>query len=283
MDGRFRFTELPDGNYTVTATKPQFLQDQPDHASVMLGPSREDFQVTMSPLGVIEGTATDLDGNPLPGIVIRAMTSSVVSGRRKVEEIRSDVTNDRGAYRIWSLEPGKYYLKAAGRSGRTFNFIGEHAPPAEIREGYADVYYGGAQPLSSATGIQLGPGQKARADFSLAPQPMFTIRGRLSGFTPDESADFELLRDGSPDPIAVRAAYNQSSGRFEIHDVLSGSYSIRVKQGEEPNALYGNADIRVSGEDLEHVELNSRLVWRSAQRAISARRRCEGVGGCSSS
>lgn len=252
--GAFRFADLGVGNCNLNATKPQFQPAELafPRAQIVLGPSHEDVELKLAPLATIEGTVTDGDGQPLQGANIQALEVAIVEGRRQLQKPRSVATDDRGHFRFWNLVPGKYYVKAAGRSGGTRQFLGERAPTFDSRECFVPVFFGGGTSLSGAQPIELKPGDHGRADFSLPMQPAFKIRGSLENFAPYQTVEFELL-SGPDDASANRVTLNASQGRFEVQDVVPGSYKLRATQTVGEQKRQGEADVQVSASDVSDV------------------------------
>jgi hypothetical protein len=56
--------------------------------------------------GILTGHITDATGGALPGVTVTATSSALIEG------VRSEVTNDRGAYRFIDLPPGDYVIRA---------------------------------------------------------------------------------------------------------------------------------------------------------------------------
>jgi hypothetical protein len=58
----------------------------------------------------IAGTVLDEHNEPLVGAPVRVLRRDYVSGRRRLTDSGSDSTDDRGQYRVGSLEPGEYIV-----------------------------------------------------------------------------------------------------------------------------------------------------------------------------
>jgi protocatechuate 3,4-dioxygenase beta subunit len=116
INGAFRFEGLKADKYQQNFRKPHYRSDS---QSIEIGPSREDVQFRMIPLGVIEGTVADGEGWPLSRVKVEAITISFEGGRRSRATERTATTDDRGAYRLWNLRPGEYYMRVAGKTGGT--------------------------------------------------------------------------------------------------------------------------------------------------------------------
>jgi uncharacterized protein (DUF2141 family) len=98
--------------------------------------------------------------------------------------------------------------------------------------------------LDAAQSIHIVSGTEARADLSLTMQPAYKIRGSLGNFVPRRTVKFELL-SGDEDVSASRVSVNGDTGRFEIQDVLPGSYTVRATQNEM------SAEVPISADGAE--------------------------------
>ncbi len=218
--GNFRFCNLPAGPYFANAEKPGFAAAG---SRVLVGPSREDLVLRLTPLGAITGRVADAAGEPLENVRIEVLAIQVTHGRRQVRLESAAASDDRGYYRLPNLEAGRYYLRAAGWD--------KPQRDPDAHEGFAAVYYGGATELASAVPVEVEAGRDLPADFTLSLRAAYQVRGVIIGFSPRQPAHVELLGpDGEPGGTAV--TLDGASGVFEIHGVLPGSYTVRVTQGE---------------------------------------------------
>ena len=218
--------------------------------------------------GGISGRVVDEASEPAVGIPVRALRVILVSGMPHVDAGPIGTTDDRGIYRIGSLPPGKYLVMVpsvqssapastsartlAGRrtdaapneppltNGAGLNLghdrlvIGNYAtpPPATDRlMAYPTVFYPGARALTSATPIDLAPGQeKGGVDFALQPVPVVRVSGTvISSGALDPNFVLRLLPRGSEN-LGVGSeqatALVSASGAFTFLGVPSGSYTI---------------------------------------------------------
>jgi protocatechuate 3,4-dioxygenase beta subunit len=123
--GRFAFQVLPAGRFTLTATKP-------GHVNVSYGAKRpgrpgtpiqladgqrlEKLSIALPRGAVITGVVVDEHGEPAPGTQVRALRYVMQTGERALNFSGQDLTDDRGTYRIHSLQPGEYVLSAIPRN-----------------------------------------------------------------------------------------------------------------------------------------------------------------------
>ena len=122
--GRFSFTALPAGRYSLNANKP-------GHLSVSYGQRRPGLQGTQIQLSegqkfqaqlqiprasVITGTVLDENGEATPNTPVRALRYVTQAGRRTLQSTGSGSTDDRGIYRMFGLQPGDYVVCATPRN-----------------------------------------------------------------------------------------------------------------------------------------------------------------------
>lgn len=252
--GAFRFSGLKAGRYQLSTRKPQFVEVRDDTARepfFTLDKPHEDVRLSLSPLGVIEGKVVDQDGEPVRGVNIVAVTRAVQDGTRVSRFSRSVSTDDRGLYRLWNLAPGKYYVKAAGRTSSTYVLAGSLGTTTTSSEGFAPVYVGGSHSIETADPVTLEPGAEAQADLKITMEPAYNIRGTLTNFTTDKTVTFELF-SGNEEVSAGRSSLDGSTGRFEIHNVIPGAYTVRATQ---LGTRRGEALVSVTGSDVTALAL----------------------------
>lgn len=173
--GRFAFTRLPAGNYSVLrASKAGWVP-------VTYGEKRtagigtpitlaEDQKLTVALKmlrgAVIAGTLFDQTGKPAPQVNIEAMPVRVVNGVRTAGQrvgFISVTTDDRGAYRLYGLAPGEYVISASARS------LGS----GEIRPITEDEMRWAQQQLRPATGFAAAPAPAPRPAQAIAYTPVY--------------------------------------------------------------------------------------------------------------
>jgi hypothetical protein len=255
LAGAFQIGRLASGSYQLSAQKPGFAADRTAARTIELGPSRDDAAMRLTPLAVITGTVRDGEGEPVAGAAIRAYRSEIREGRRQFTQASSVNTDDIGHYRLWNLQPGEYCILAAGKGGGAQLYVGDHAPPGGPPEGFAPTYYPRGPDRATAARITLTPGQESQADVSVTMQPVVRVRGMLRNFTPYQPVQVELFR-GTQEISANRAAVDATTGRFEVRDVVPGSYRLRATQGKGKEARLGLNPLEVGRSDIDGVVLD---------------------------
>ena len=124
--GGFSFTQLGPGEYTLTASKPGYLdtiygQRHPGSGrpgtpiQLTAGQRLERISLQVARGAVITGTVRDEAGEPAFGTQIRLLRSVMQSGERVLRSAGSAMTDDRGIYRVGVLLPGEYIVMATPR------------------------------------------------------------------------------------------------------------------------------------------------------------------------
>jgi hypothetical protein len=118
-EGRFAFLNLPTGRFNLTATRPgyadgTFGRTRPSGPGVALdlsdGEKAGDVVIPVWKHASITGSVTDENNEPIVGANVRVIRRTVIGGKRVLTAGPSDTTDDRGLYRIGSLEPGDYIV-----------------------------------------------------------------------------------------------------------------------------------------------------------------------------
>lgn len=120
--GRFVFSDLSKGPYTITASKAGYSEGaygrrRPAGPMQVLplgdGERIGDLKIPIWKNATITGTITDEAGDPMIDLPVQALLRTIVAGKRKLSPgtpASLVKTDDRGAYRIAALTPGEYVV-----------------------------------------------------------------------------------------------------------------------------------------------------------------------------
>src|SRR5262249_46898030 len=241
LDGRYEFTELPAGEYRISAGKPGYLaveygQRRPfEHGTVVTirdGETLEKLDLTLPASGAISGRVLDENGDPVEGVDVQLMQVQFGANRRQllpVIGVGRRSSNDQGRYRLFGVAPGQYIVMASVNEQR-------NAPnPAVLPSGYAPTYYPGLPSASGARPIAVGLGQEIEdIDFALARAGTARISGTIvdatgkplaTGITASTSQ-----RSGGLSGEPLRAM-SRADGTFEIPNVPPGEWVLQAISG----------------------------------------------------
>jgi hypothetical protein len=245
-DGRFELRDLPAGQWQLTASKPGFVtqrlgQRRPFETVAPLdlqeGQQLASANFSMARGSAITGRLFDDFGDPVANARVQVLRSQMVDGRRRLVQTGSgDETDDTGAFRLYGLAPGDYYVAATLRAGPQdfFGGAGGGAGGGE-RAGYAPTYFPGTGNVSEAQRVTLGLGQEMTVSFSLLPVRSVRISGTVVSASGSPLAGGAVVltpADGDEVGIVVPSAGPiQANGTFTISNAVPGSYVLSVRAG----------------------------------------------------
>jgi protocatechuate 3,4-dioxygenase beta subunit len=225
------------------------------------GQQLKDVSLPLARGAVLTGRVLDEVGDPAFGISVRAYKWTMKSGERRLVQVATGATDDRGVYRIPALLPGDYVVGvAASTTGsdlltmringatefvRAVTVDGMIEAPMFVRArddaggsksapktGFAAAYYPGVGQVSAAQPITIGPGEeRPNVDFSLQVVPLAQVSGVLSSPTgPVSAAMVQLVDTTQPPGFGMgRTARTGPDGRFVFEGVTPGQYSLMTQ------------------------------------------------------
>ena len=250
-EGRFELRDLPAGQYRLIVSKSGFVtlgvgQRRPAETMTSIDLAegqRINANMSLPRAGAIAGRILDESGEPVAGVRVQAMRSRIADGQRRLLPVGViDTTDDVGAFRVFGLEPGDYYVVAMIRTP-TPEDARMSAVTGPLRgdiKATVPVFFPGAPSIDQAQVVTLGLGAEGRADMFLSPLRTARIAGVVLDSTgaPATDALVELRSDmlnlgfsaayAGPPPMAV-SAHTEPDGTFVIPNVPPGSYSLFVR------------------------------------------------------
>src|SRR6185436_15080649 len=122
------FKDVEAGAYRLVAmrngfARQEFGQRSPSRPGTVLnlraGQQMTDVAFRLTPAATISGRVMDANGEPLTGVTVQALRSTFdATGKRTLQATNSARTNDLGEYRLYWINPGRYFVSAnAAKSG----------------------------------------------------------------------------------------------------------------------------------------------------------------------
>jgi hypothetical protein len=270
--GRFEFAALPPGRYSLNARKPGYIaRTTVSGTSLALdlvsGQTVDDVVVRLARGGAIEGRIVDDRGEPVVEAYVRALRAQYVLGGRRLSAAHAVQTNDLGAFRLYGLPPGRYFVVAGLRSLDLAAYDPEK-PPTVTRgaSGFAPNFFPGtalavdAQPLIVRSGETL-PG----VDFTARPVRLARISGVVVDARGRPASEMAvLLNPARMGGAAVTSALSDlhfvqtsTDGSFVLSNVKPGEYRIDAwpRASIEAIAQSGGVGIRQSDEAEEYASV----------------------------
>ncbi|MGO8790260.1 MAG: carboxypeptidase regulatory-like domain-containing protein [Terriglobia bacterium] len=262
--GRFTFTGLEAGRYVLTAGGngyPQqgfgYRRGRPNGKILTLAPgsAEKNLEFRLTPPGVITGTVSDEDGDPVVGGQVQALRVVHAGARQQSVPSGAVQTNDLGQYRIYGLEPGRYLVSAS------FQHQAMGAVPSN--DIYLPTFYPGTADLSQATPVQVSPGDEVSGiDVNLEFAQGVTVRGRIVSEMPVKGFRGTWVSMMPRD--STRAGFAGSTyggtaqddeGNFEIHGVPPGAYVLFAALTYADRSYSGRALAEVGNANLDGVSV----------------------------
>lgn len=228
-EGRYELRSLPAGTYKLIVSRTGFItlefgQRRPFEAAATIGLNEGQSatgNVALIRGGAIFGRVLDPFGDPSVGARVQVLRVRVEDGRRRLLAVGAgDQTDDTGAFRVYGLPPGDYYVSA---STGLIDAV-KRDPP---------VFYPGTSNFAEAQPITLDVGAEASADFQIADTlrttsvsgvvlnssgapvaAMVNLRSEAVGLGPSAQSSLMLHDDARPD------------GTFSIQNVPPGPYTL---------------------------------------------------------
>jgi Carboxypeptidase regulatory-like domain len=249
-DGRYEFTELPPGRYSVSVTKAGYVslgrRDVPSDGGKLFDlaegqlADRTDFVLSRG--AVIVGRITDESGEPLTGVVVQAMRFQYrPNGQRQLVSgnaaSRTDfTTNDLGEFRIFGLIPGSYIVAAKANHAPIVTL--ERVEGFDVRgmaknDGPATTYYPGTTNVTEAQPVTVALAAEASASFTLLSAQLTRLTGTVhnSAGHPATGAHVSIRSDEGTLGDAGMSGGSQvaADGSFSLANVAPGEYILEVR------------------------------------------------------
>jgi len=262
-DGRFAFTGLPRGKYSLMAEARGFSLQYFEHhdpyaSAIAAGPDldSEHLVFRLEPDASIEGLVTDENNDPVQNAMVRLFQKNTEGGQQKTLPVNQSQTDDQGRYHIGHLSPGTYYLAVSSRPWYAQNIrpmtrggdaasSPHYSPDATALDvTYPLTFYPEATDSASASPLQLTPGEKATADIVLHAVPSLHLRIHTGGAAENEVLGrmvfphvSQRIFEGYLDSVLNAPDSWAGPGVIEISGLAPGHYVIELPassgQGEK--------------------------------------------------
>jgi protocatechuate 3,4-dioxygenase beta subunit len=237
-EGRFEFRDLPAGRWELTASKAGFVtlrygQRRPLEAGRPLelrdGQVLERAEIALPRGAAITGRVFDEFGDAVAGARVQVLRYQFMQGSRRLTPVGvADQSDDTGAFRLFGLTPGDYYVSAALRALPADD-------PGSDAAGYAPTYYPGTGNVAEAQRMTLGVGQElGNISFALLPVRTVRITGNVIDSTGKPLGNGVVMlapADATGDPPIMMGGGGGSvrnDGSFTLTNVAPGSYTLTV-------------------------------------------------------
>ena len=266
-EGRWEVRALPAGSYMISVEKPGYVSTSYGQRSaaqmggrpldVLDGQLVEKIAFSLPRGGVITGRLTDDFGDPIAGAQVSAMREQFAMGSRRMFPAGSAQTDDLGAYRIYGLAPGEYYVTGILRQ----QSMGMPGQSTTETEGFATTYYPGTTSPAQGQRVTVRASQEVQnVSFALSATRLTTISGRVvsSSNEPVVQANVRVTPADRSDGMAFmffNGAMTRGDGAFQISGMTPGNYvlSVSPRNPADPSSEFAQHRLTVGNDSIDNV------------------------------
>ncbi len=264
-EGRFAIKGIVPGTYRLSATRAGYLQSQygargPGKQGTPLKlvsrQSMTALEMRMTRGGLIAGKVLDELGDPVEQAIVAVMRYRFQGNERQLAQTNGVNTDDQGNYRVFGLEPGRYYLRVTP-SRSSIVSSSQSGPVAPLT--YLPVYYPNTTEESAAAQIEIGAGSEMTGvNFALIRSRAYRITGDVQDASGTGSSITVLLRPrkGMAMPGSTRfTTLNAKQTKLEIQGVVPGSYVLIAAASDQGRTYNGQVEVDVTDRDISGIPI----------------------------
>jgi protocatechuate 3,4-dioxygenase beta subunit len=262
-NGKFRFKQVPPGEYELIAQKNGYLDASygaaswdsgGSHLTIKAGDAFTDVKLRLFPAGAIGGCVLDAEGDPVPGAEVHVWYQLKVLGQQKWERGSKIGAGHNGEYRIEGLSPGRYFVSANANEmegpRREDKVVDSTGNPVTSRE--VLTYYPDSLTPDEASPIYIKLGQEqSGADIRIRSSRTYRIAGRIAGFAHNPAPDLSVTVWREPSGLFIDEGKISASGEFGIANLTPGTYNLSLSRSQ--GQTIGKAKIDVTNADQADI------------------------------
>lgn len=254
-EGYFKLQGLDTGLYRLFVSLPGYVPYNYLTDPVNAGQAYragDSASITLIKGGVISGIITNGDGDPIVNLTVRAFRIRDAEGNkvRVPANQQPRLTDDRGYYRIYGLQPGTYVV-AAGGAGQYFGGVNPFANDAMI--------FAPSSTRDTAIEFNVRSDQEVSADIRYRNEPGHAISGKISGAVPQAPFNSAVrLTDLESRITLASAAVSTEERTFQLIGISDGDYEVSALGGGGSNSemiVSPARRVSVRGTDVTGIEL----------------------------
>lgn len=250
LDGAFLIGEVPEGEYSVWASKAGYESSRSNSIRVRLRQreNRQKVEIYLRPAAVISGIVKDSFGDPLEKAKVVALRRNYQPGRVSWSQARRGLTNDLGEYRLSGMEAGSYVL--------AFVPPREPSPRGSLVYEHGAVFYPNLTRPGEGAVLRVAWGQElSGVDVQLPPGSNTLASGFVTNLNGvPVKARVTLVQDGA---LNVAGFSTNDQGVFVVYGMTPGTYQLtavaRARGGR--SSLFGRAEVVVPESGVEGIQL----------------------------
>ena len=267
--GKFSMKGIEPGKYRMRVTRNGFVDTQygahgASRAGGILsldkGQKMTNVVFRMIPQAVITGRIVDQDGDPMPNVQIQLGRFGYAQGKRQLQYVNGEMTNDLGEYRLHGIAPGKYLLTATYRAFVMPFTVDASAKPA-AEEDYIPTYYPGTADPAAAAMLDVGPGASIESiNLRLSKAHTVHVRGHVTQTVATGRPPIVLTMvprgSNTMQPfMGMNRARPDAKGNFDMRGVAPGAYWLRANINQNGQSAGARVAVDVGAENVDNVNV----------------------------
>ncbi len=280
--GHFLATKIRPGAYVLVADHAGYFANQHKRSfqptvEISAGQELKGVLLRLLPTAVVTGQIVDENSNPLMHVEVKLLARTFNRGRMRLAVLGLGITDDRGEYRLYGIQPGDYYVlaeinpKLRARNIEliaTSGLVGvlERSNISDPMAGaepdqpitYAPSFYPGTSDFLQAQPLPVAAGDLAHVNFVCYSAHSVSIKGMVvNGLTGDPASNASVAAywtDVLGEAAAIPAETKQD-GSFEIRDLAPGRYTLRSSYSDADGGYSDQREVEVGVHGLENVLL----------------------------
>ncbi len=267
IQGRFAIQEIIPGTYRLMISRSGYVQmeygsrGQGGAGTPLTLAARQSLaslEVRMRRYGVLAGRVVDEAGEPVERAQVSAMRYRYINGERQMTTVGSDSTDDQGNYRIFGLEAGRYYVRAApGATGLALSTA--TVSSSQPQQTYLPVYYPGTTDQSMAAPVEVESGRQVTGlVFALTRSRGYRVLAQVQNVADITGGVMGVLRPRTGMMTLGESRFSTADGKNRLNwqGVAPGSYTLMVAASAEQGKPYsGRIDIDIDDRDETDLQV----------------------------
>jgi Carboxypeptidase regulatory-like domain len=291
-DGRFEFTHIPAGKYSLEGAKRGYIPaayDQHEQFNTAIvtgaGVDTENLSLRLVATAGLTGHVLDEFGEPVRNAAVTLWRDDHSGGVGRTIRSRTDQTDDQGLFEFAPLDASTYFVSAVASPWyamhpRSIRQAGMPEVPTSVDSAldvvYLPTYYAGATEVEDATPILVRGGDHVDLDIHLTPVPALHVilrtpaqaqGGQLSPVPMLFKRDIDVPEQGLPAEVQMTAP-----GVFEI-TAAPGKYNLDLPRGKP-----GSSGINVETTVIDITQDNQEVDVSAGQPVSNISAKVEIVG-----
>lgn len=273
-DGRFEFTGLAAGKYSLQGAKTGYIAaayEQHEQFSTAIVTGQEfdtqNLRLRLVPMATITGRVIDENGEGVRNARVMLYKESHQGGATRIMRTSGAGTDDEGTFELTPLGPGKYFVSVTAEP-----WYAIHPPSSakvrgaqstEIADRSLDAVYpttfaGGATDSDAAEAIHVKGGDHTQVDIHLSPVQALHVflHVEKKGEGGMSRPIFQKRTFDIQEQVPLNYSQNASTpGVVEVVGIPPGRYSLRMTgNGPEQTELTGEIEVNKDGQDLDEAK-----------------------------